>query len=40
MKIAAEVLKDMPDIPPATLSVVIGKADVGAAPSRLRKNFR
>ncbi len=31
MKIAAEVLKDMPDIPPATISVIIGKADVGHA---------
>jgi aldehyde dehydrogenase (NAD+) len=31
MKIAADVLKEMPEIPPAVLSVVIGRTDVGQA---------
>ncbi|MEO6434792.1 MAG: aldehyde dehydrogenase family protein, partial [Tepidisphaeraceae bacterium] len=31
MKIAGDVLKEMPDVPPAILSLVIGKADVGQA---------
>ncbi|HYO11092.1 MAG TPA: aldehyde dehydrogenase family protein [Tepidisphaeraceae bacterium] len=31
MKIAAEVLKEMPEVPPGILSVVIGRADVGQA---------
>ena len=31
MRIAADVLKEMPEVPPAVLSVVIGKADVGQA---------
>ena len=31
MKIAADVLKEMPEVPPAVLSVVIGKTDVGQA---------
>ena len=31
MKIAADVLKELPEIPPAVLSVVIGKTDVGQA---------
>src|SRR5687768_9476956 len=31
MRIAADVLKSMPEVPPAVLSVVIGKADVGQA---------
>ena len=31
MKIAADVLRDMPEVPPSVLSVVIGKADVGQA---------
>ena len=36
MKIAADVLKEMPDVPPAVLSVVIGKADVGQALAAAR----
>ena len=31
MRIAADVLREMPEVPPAVLSVVIGKADVGQA---------
>ncbi|MEA2708603.1 MAG: aldehyde dehydrogenase [Phycisphaerales bacterium] len=31
MRIAADVLKEMPEIPPAVLSAVIGKSDVGQA---------
>src|SRR5687768_9211644 len=31
MKIASDVLKEMPEVPPAVLSVVIGKTEVGQA---------
>jgi aldehyde dehydrogenase (NAD+) len=31
MKIAGEVMKEMPDVPPGVLGLVIGKADVGEA---------
>ena len=37
MRIAADVLKEMPEVPPAVLSVVIGKADVGQALSASEK---
>src|SRR5215212_4597434 len=37
MRIAADVLKEMPEIPPAVLSVVIGKADVGQALAESEK---
>jgi aldehyde dehydrogenase (NAD+) len=37
MRIAAEVMKQMPDVPPAILSVLIGKADVGQALAASRR---
>jgi aldehyde dehydrogenase (NAD+) len=37
MKIVAEVMREMPEVPPGVLSVVIGKADVGQTLSASEK---
>jgi aldehyde dehydrogenase (NAD+) len=37
MKIAGEVMKEMPDVPPGILGLVIGKADVGEAVASSEK---